>query len=279
MYKYLFPERIDILENMKIRFTQTTSLNDPFESFPGTFVAKPKEWYKKKYEEEIRNEMKLHPHLKEVEKKRFLRSRRKLFPKYYHDCTDKKTLEKLAYEVQKMSGTVSGVLSLSQNCDNILMWSHYACSHLGFVIEFDYNHEYFFGKVHPVIYSEERPEMDLTESRQNGDLFYIKSKDWAYENEIRMFQYFVKPLKMKNGNDFLPYTNNDSLKEIDLGIKLFKFPKEAIKSITFGWKMAENNIKKVLRIIEDENMSWVKLFNAIPDERLFKMKILPYKKT
>ena len=32
LFKYLPPERIDVLENMKIRFTSVVSLNDPYES-------------------------------------------------------------------------------------------------------------------------------------------------------------------------------------------------------------------------------------------------------
>ena len=34
LYKYLPPDRIDVLENAAIRFTQPDQLNDPFESRP-----------------------------------------------------------------------------------------------------------------------------------------------------------------------------------------------------------------------------------------------------
>jgi hypothetical protein len=34
VYKYLAPERIDVLENSRIRFTQIALLNDPFETLP-----------------------------------------------------------------------------------------------------------------------------------------------------------------------------------------------------------------------------------------------------
>jgi len=34
IYKYVVPDRIDILENGNIRFTQVDALNDPFESYP-----------------------------------------------------------------------------------------------------------------------------------------------------------------------------------------------------------------------------------------------------
>ena len=34
LYKYLLPERIDVLRNAKIRFSQHMALNDPFEMKP-----------------------------------------------------------------------------------------------------------------------------------------------------------------------------------------------------------------------------------------------------
>jgi hypothetical protein len=33
MYKYVFPERVDILENNRIRFTQPEYFNDPFDMY------------------------------------------------------------------------------------------------------------------------------------------------------------------------------------------------------------------------------------------------------
>ena len=80
LYKYLPPERVDIIENLKIRFTQTAVLNDPFESFPGTAVTKPKEYYQNKFEEKIKEELAQNSFLREVERKRVFRDKKKLFP-------------------------------------------------------------------------------------------------------------------------------------------------------------------------------------------------------
>ena len=279
IYKYLPPDRVDILEKLKIRFTQPAALNDPFESFPGTFVPKPKEWYKNEFEKRITNELEKYPSLRGADRRRFIRKARKAFPQYFHDCTDPKTIEELAYEVQKMSSTVSGVLSLSRNHDNILMWSHYASSHKGFVIEFDHEHKFFFNKVHPIIYSDERPEMDLTQVKQSGDLFLTKSKDWAYEEELRMFEPLIPPVKLENGNEFYAYTDSDSKKELDLSVKLFDLPKESVKSIVFGWKIEDTCRKNIIKIIREKEMTWVRLFSASPDNRCFKMLITRYRET
>jgi hypothetical protein len=34
LYKYLVPERFDVLRNAKVRFSQPMALNDPFEMKP-----------------------------------------------------------------------------------------------------------------------------------------------------------------------------------------------------------------------------------------------------
>ncbi|EPJ44297.1 MAG: hypothetical protein OFPII_35920 [Osedax symbiont Rs1] len=38
-----------------------------------------------------------------------------------------------------------GILSMTERIDNLLMWSHYADSHTGFVIGFDPSHDFFDG--------------------------------------------------------------------------------------------------------------------------------------
>ena len=89
--------------------------------------------------------------------------------------------------------SAAGVLSLSRDPTNILMWSHYASHHRGFVVELripmdapDELLEY----VAPleVVYSETRPTVrwgrvgpqDVTE------YFLTKNIDWSYEEEERV---------------------------------------------------------------------------------------------
>ena len=40
LYKYLSDERVDVLENLKIRFSPFTSLNDPFKACPLIDISK-----------------------------------------------------------------------------------------------------------------------------------------------------------------------------------------------------------------------------------------------
>ena len=103
-----------------------------------------------------------------------------------------------------MSDSVQGCLSLSATATNVLMWSHYAQNHEGYVIGFDADHEYFGESVSPVIYSSVRPPHNPFEHRHSGAIFYTKSADWSYEQEYRKFHSFVEPIKLENGNYLLP---------------------------------------------------------------------------
>lgn len=88
--------------------------------------------------------------------------------------------------------------SLSESYDNILLWSHYAASHTGFVlaIDLDENNNH----VQKVIYQDSLPEFDMDwyfkikdEEVQDSENvsyllkdFAIKSTNWAYEKEWRV---------------------------------------------------------------------------------------------
>ena len=51
IFKYLSPERVDVLENQVLRFTQATYLNDPFEHLPFISQLVDEAYTEKIYEE------------------------------------------------------------------------------------------------------------------------------------------------------------------------------------------------------------------------------------
>jgi hypothetical protein len=102
LYKYVSLDRIDILKNRSIRFTQPLNWNDPFD---------------------------------------MLKSVNNPITKY--DCTGfLNTKDILMYEIIIADINYLG-LSLTENNNNLLMWSHYAENHKGFVIEFNTNSKMF----------------------------------------------------------------------------------------------------------------------------------------
>jgi hypothetical protein len=94
-----------------------------------------------------------------------------------------------------------GIISFCREIDSILIWSHYADNHKGIAIEIEIdkmglnnslNHSQFSAKniksPQPVIYSKSRSVVDTGETNFSHlfDSFFIKSDEWAYEKEYRI---------------------------------------------------------------------------------------------
>jgi hypothetical protein len=86
-----------------------------------------------------------------------------------------------------------GVICLTPQWDNRLMWAHYANNGQGFCIEYDID----WGKQQPdfryvpVLYASETPAFCITEAMFTPHQFLqrvmaTKHSDWAYEQEIRL---------------------------------------------------------------------------------------------
>jgi hypothetical protein len=117
-----------------------------------------------------------------------------------------------------------GILSLTEDPANILMWAHYAANHSGFVLEFNDEHEWFHQRksssddlrnLRQVSYVCSTEPRFLTEL-EGADVLYAKSEDWHYEREWRI----VRPLTEAS--------------VVSGDIHLFEFPPEVLTGIIFG---------------------------------------------
>lgn len=84
-----------------------------------------------------------------------------------------------------------GLLCLSEVADDLLMWSHYADSHRGICLVFDWN-TVFFGQAQAVIYQKNRPRLNpIFQSHEEmlNHALLTKSDHWLYEKERRIIQY------------------------------------------------------------------------------------------
>ncbi|QYK13918.1 DUF2971 domain-containing protein [Shewanella rhizosphaerae] len=130
-----------------------------------------------------------------------------------------------------------GVISFTENYNNLLMWSHYANEHKGIVIEFDYEKlNYYFNyklsssnTIERVLYNRERFS-PLQNEICVKDLLLTKSDDWIYEKEHRILPKLmvadyvqVDKLLFEQLHDF--YDN--------IYIKLFDIVERNKQSITF----------------------------------------------
>lgn len=106
-----------------------------------------------------------------------------------------------------------GVVCLTPQWDNRLMWAHYANNGQGFCIEYDVD----WGKQQPdlryvpVLYTSETPTLCITEAMFTPHQFLhrvmaTKHSDWAYEQEIRLVCLTNKGQSVKVDPNFVRMT-------------------------------------------------------------------------
>ena len=145
-----------------------------------------------------------------------------------------------------LSNKYIGILSLSEEKNNNLMWSHYTGNHEGFVLEFDSSNNFFhqpinndIGELRKVIYESEKPVFNSMKNVNSDFVFYIKWKEWQYENEWRLI---------------LPLINAE--KPILINAKeiyLFKIPPECITGIIIGSRSPFNLKEDIKKLIKTDN--------------------------
>lgn len=170
LYKYYSPERLSVLDNLQVRFTRLSDLNDPYE---GRFQlgARP--------DEKVAAE------------------------------TDDYSAEKAEVEVFVRSTLgVLGVFCCGTDPASEVMWAHYAGEHRGFVIGLNRALAPFKGQA--FIWSSYGTKIDLSKMRGFGtfreveyvdepfsipfggntplDALFRKKTKWSYEQEVRIFR-------------------------------------------------------------------------------------------
>jgi len=266
VYKYLAPERFDVLREARIRFTQPNALNDPFELKPFFKTIFNMDTFRNK----IRQKMDFRPALLEKYEKMPREIRNKFTPDQFvqlaishmeqnkdqYDAMFNSNIDEMSAVMPALTeklrsllhghlGSEVGILSLSEDPVNDLMWAHYANHHTGFVIEFDGANEFFhrqrsyedeFFHLRQVSYIDKRLNFESFEQLvdDENDLLASKLNSWAYEKEWRML---------------VPLLNR--VPEIDAvePIHLFPFPREAVRSVIFGYRSSAEIRNEVSTIL------------------------------
>jgi hypothetical protein len=303
IFKYFTEERIDFLKNGLIRFTQPKEFNDPFEAFPyflsmaphnvideyaKNFDSDPK-YYKQIFEETIKKDprFKLAPH----HMQNLIRnlSSEWLKIKQPEIASQVKSVFSSAMKFEGiykpfMTETILnsinmsfGILCFTEKHDNLLMWSHYANSHKGFVLEFFSEHDFFdqrktenqlAGHLKKVRYTTKRPEFifynDDSSQKQSMEnwiqnFIWVKSAHWEYEQEWRILTILNKSEK--------------TIESRGAPIHLFSFPQDAIKNIFLGCKMNDGKMLEFISLIKrQKSLNHINIFQAIQDEREYKLR-------
>lgn len=170
----------DILHNQRLFCTKYSSLNDPFE---GLFLAIIPIGY-------------ISPFIK---------------PHKYKKLKNIDDLTQLEH---------TKICSLSDNLNDVRLWSHYADGHRGIAIAIDFSN--IESDLHKVKYSTELPEFGDTilTSPMPPQVLSIKTNHWEYEAEYRIIQ----------DKDYYPI--NGRIKAIYAGQRITDFRIELLKKIT-----------------------------------------------
>jgi hypothetical protein len=201
IYKYLQPERLDVLNKLRIRATPFNQLNDPFEC---KFILNPQPGESDGPDEDERV-------YAQIEAQVATESRFGQF----------------------------GILCFSRRYDCMPLWAHYASNHKGYLIGFDEKNKMFdsdapyvevpyrtranitcagFGSLRDVDYC---PRLKAIEFGGNipFDSFFQKHPDWQYEAEVRIFRSLSHCAAEQIGG---------------MTIHLLEIPADAVKEVIIG---------------------------------------------
>lgn len=145
-----------------------------------------------------------------------------------------------------------GVISLSRNPCNILMWSHYGKSHTGVCFGFKLEvHSRYFLRAQPVHYQDKLPQPSIRDLTPKGQepVFLTKFTHWKYEEEYRL-------INTDNGPGIHPY------------------PAHLLKSVTFGLNSTEESRERCIAILQ-ETPHPVDVYQAVKKKGYFAIKRKP----
>lgn len=262
IYKYLAPERIQVLENATLRATQANALNDPFELKPffNTILERAD------LEQKIMEKNFLEHSLKSayMDQPAYLRAKlpwsevhalslKPGFKRQINTILGKEIdnlvenqlpnlTEQLRTFMYEQLGETIGIISFSEVSDESLMWAHYAKNHKGFVVEFDENDAFFdrrrsdmdeFFHLRPVEYHDKPPVCRKITDLNGAILLCGKQARWSYERERRV----LIPVDPKTT------TGQEE------AIHLITFPRRVVRAVVLGHRASNPLIDKVQEIL------------------------------
>ncbi len=288
LYKYVTSDRIDILTDGFIRFTQPAAFNDPFEMSPfikeiasdaeieamldDQHVASVHEQYMKN-NREFKRKVPFERYLKQYSKEELLVE--------IKASAHGRALDQVRESLPVSFNQALGILCLTTKFDNLLMWAHYANSHTGFVIEFDADHRFFnrtfedlssptgidedltkdYGHLIKVDYQDQRPQISVS-SVKSFDSFFVKSREWEYEDEWRML---------------MPSARADQVKENEpFRTLLYKLPIDAVTKVILGHRSSEDLYQQSVNLSASDSQKYghIEIKKMALDEKEFKLNLI-----
>lgn len=271
LHKYFPPGRVDSLSNLELAFSPLSTFNDPFEGRPDIHGLTTGEQLLSQLWEKLPEAIQAQYEALPKEQKNlvdFDLFKEKMLALATTNLageasTFQAALTQIAKQMPDRMTKIMGALCLCETKDSLLMWAHYAKSHTGFVIEFDTSSHFFNRRrtendenyhLRRVLYRSRRPSGQLIDFDGN-ELFLVKSDDWSYEKEWRMFA----PL----------HEADREIPTRDSAVCLFKFPIESIKSITMGARAPDYLQSTICAFSINSRNHPITVFQATPSQSHF----------
>ena len=277
LFKYLDHRGLDLLTNRRVLATPPNKLNDPLEFTP-IIDDNPTD-------EEIWGKISHPDYMRELWEGVGRRESYEIFQQRHLEGKELLTAEhrKLAPEVTESyrqefiesTGAASGLVCFSRRNDGILLWSHYADGHKGFVVGFgvpqlvnSFGRE--DGTLVEVVYSETRPNMGSVYSNVEDEnirtaIIRTKSPEWKYEEEYRLIilreKFRDDENKGKDDRLFWSIKGNESV----------------VRSVIIGSRCEPEWKSKLASVLAEPAYQHVEIFEAIPDKKSFAIYINPAK--
>ena len=250
LYKYrrMSVKSIQSIACNIVYFAEPSSLNDPFDCriHPTSYTDGTEDEFRELFTRLAKRNPQIENVAEEVER---------MISERLHLDTDK--LEKAWVDTQNGENKKVGLFCLSADPTHILMWSHYADDHKGFCLEFSTVNS-IFKMARNVEYPPSYPNHRFIDCMNDRELLhkltlFTKANLWEYEQEWRVLGNFGM---VENGKGF------------------YRFAKEALTGIIFGWSMPTEDKVVLGKLVEGRNPS-VQLYQAHRRKREFKMQIVP----
>jgi Protein of unknown function (DUF2971) len=254
LFKFVCDAAPRIIKSRTLKFSRPSELNDPFEVRPYIRTIGEQQDWLEQYQSQApgaRREIlsQLPPDVRaQIQENDLARWFDSQFPGVVTSVADliSRFIPAIGPRLYEGLDARIGILCLTESFENLLMWSHYAKSHQGCVLEFNAHHPFFsrrrteadeFYHLRKVVYSATRPSVDLM--RTNGvEFFLTKSDAWAYEFEWRM----MVPL---------------SASAVSPGID--SFPAAILRAVTLGANSDLVYRQSVLEALADSEFDHVKI--------------------
>jgi hypothetical protein len=183
----------------------------------------------------------------------------------------------------------NGVLSLSEQRNNLLMWAHYASEHKGICLGFDWK-ETGLPPAKEVAYLSMYRLVDIwayTEDELVEIACFQKSAEWSYEREWRSFSHAeyerYRELQLtreakeelrkaeSEGSEWLVKNIKDRhtygyRRPAKLGYRTLGFNKGALKEVIFGARMTKDVVKQHVDFVCSEGYM-PRFYQAVRDQR------------